>query len=509
MKVTGTDLKAQAAHTTHPDYETRLREWKKMRTCMKGEAAIKDEGETYLPRPSGMKNEYADAYNAYKERAHFPLICSYALSGVLGVIITKMPEFNFPKELEYLHKNATKDGRNIQQLFLDVIVEIFQTGRVPLVVDIMPNTREFRIVQYRAEDLINWKSSVINDEKSIALAVLEQKVFDDEDIFSHSSHKVYRAMMLDAGGKYTVQTYDEDSHLLEEETVKPKYMGETLDQLPISIAGSISNSPDIQPIPLIPVANCSIQIYRKEADLANSEFLSCNPTLCITGADNDENTPNVVGSSVMIVLPDAQARVFYTMTDTAALQHIKGHIDDLYEEAIRHGVAILDSRKGVEAAEALRIRQATQSSSIYSIYLSALNAIRKSVVLMCKWAGYNEEDVIIDAPSSLTFGIPDATIMRELVEGFTIGVYPLPIVHKYLISSGLLDQTISYEEYVTLIKENEKLKKQLKLSKTLDGKSESKNEDGKEGDDVNAGGAPKNVDVSKEVIEDVEGQQNK
>jgi hypothetical protein len=211
----------------------------------------------------------------------------------------------------------------------------------------------------------------------------------------------------------------------------------------------------------------------------------------------------------MIVLPDAQARVFYTVTDTAALQHIKGHIDDLYEEAIRHGVAILDSRKGVEAAEALRIRQATQSSSIYSIYLSALNAIRKSVVLMCKWAGYNEEDVIIDAPSSLTFGIPDATIMRELVEGFTIGVFPLPIVHKYLVSSGLLDQTISYEEYVELIKENEKLKKQLKLSNTLDGKSESKNEDGKEGDDVNARGVPKNVDVSKEVIEDVEGQQNK
>ena len=491
------------ASTEHPDYLARSKEWRKMRICMKGEQAIKDAGEDFLPRPSGMKGEYADAYEPYKERAHFPLVCSYALAGVLGVIITKMPEFTFPEGLEYLKSNATKDGRSIEQLFLDIIVEIFQTGRVPILVDLHGDKNEFRIVQYKAEDLINWKSSIIDDEKSISLAVIKQNVFDSTDIFSHSTREVYRAMILE-NDKYTVRTYDRDNKLDSEiGVISPQIQGRTVDELPIVIAGSISNSPEIQPIPLIPVANCSIQIYRKEADLANSEFLSCNPTLCITGVDDDEKTPNVVGSSVMITLPDPAARVFYTETDTAALEHVKKHIDDLYEEAIRHGVAILDSRKGVEAAEALRIRQATQSSSIYSIYLSALQAIRKCVALMCKWGGHDASKIKIDAPQSLTFGIPDSNVIRELIEGFTIGVFPLPIVHKYLISSGLLDQTISYDEYVKLIEENEKLKKKLGI-----GKKEDKTQ--LAGSNNSSGTQHKQLTepLPKEVEDDIEGQQN-
>jgi hypothetical protein len=252
------------------------------------------------------------------------------------------------------------------------------------------------------------------------------------------------------------------------EEIIPEFMGRTIDEIPMVMAGSINNSFNIQPIPLISVANCSVQIYRKEADLANSEFLSCNPTLCVVGAINDGNLPNVVGSSVMIVIPNELARIFYTQTDTAALTHVSAHIKDLYEEAIRHGAAILDARKGVEAAEALRIRQATQSASLYSIYLSAQNAITQGLKLMCKWAGLSDAAVGVDAPTSLTFGIPDAALLKELIEGFaTAGVIPIDIVHKYLVSSGLLDQTVNRDEYIEMIKENKKLKEELGLTKDV------------------------------------------
>ena len=455
------------ATTQHPDYIVRVPEWQRVRDCMKGEQAIKNAAEKYLPRPAGMSGEYADAYNDYIERAHFPLVTAYALQGVLGIIITKLPEFNFPKELEYLIDNATRDGRDLRQLFLDVIIEIMQTGRVPLVVDLDDSDPDkFTIVQYKAEDLINWRSGTLNDERAIQVAVIKQQRYKDpEDIFSHETEDFYRVMRL-IGEKYTVVTYDSSSREVEDETVVPEYFGNNLDKLPIVIAGSISNAPEVQPIPLIPVANCAIQIYRKQADLANSEFLSCNPTLCISGAEVDaagdvKNVPNVVGSSVLFALPDSQARVYYTTTDTAALNHVAKHIDTLYEEAIRHGVAILDARKGVEAAEALRIRQATQSASVYSIYLSALSAIRTCIELMCDWGGYNKDEVLIDAPSSLVLGTPDANVMRELATGVGNSVYPLTITHRYLVSSGLLDQTVSFEEYVSLLEEDQKIKNYL------------------------------------------------
>lgn len=485
--------------TEHPEYSERISEWVKVRDCLKGEKAIKLKKETYLPRPQGMDGEYADAYDPYLERAHFPLICSYALTGVLGVVITKLPEFNMPKELEYLLENATKDGRSLQQLFLDVIIEVFTTGRVPITVDILPDKNEFRFVQYKAEDFINWKTSLIESEKNIILSTFKQKALvDPDDEFSHDYEDSYIVMSLTSKGEYIIRLIDAKGNV--NKSYAPKIHGTSLNELPITIAGSINNAVDMQPIPLLSVANCSVQIFRKEADLANSEFLSCNPTLVITGATDEDNLPNVVGSSVLITVPDNQARVFYTVTDTAALTHVKDHISDLYEEAIRHGVAILDTRKGVESAEALRIRQATQSASVYSVYLSAINSIKNGLLFMCKWAGYNRDEIVIDAPSSLTFGVPDSSIIREVVEGFGNGVIPLTVIHKYLITSGLLDQTIGFEDYVELLQADKAIKKDLDINTESDKVDETDTTNETENTSKTKDDAIDEIDGNDEVI---------
>ena len=81
--------------------------------------------------------------------------------------------------------------------------------------------------------------------------------------------------------------------------------------------------------------------------------------------------------------------------------------------------------------------------------------------MMCDWGGYNKDEVIIDAPSSLVLGTPDANVMRELATGVGNSVYPLTITHRYLVSSGLLDQTVSFEEYVSLLEEDQKIKNYL------------------------------------------------
>lgn len=444
-----------AVDTVHPTYIKNIKAWARVRDCMDGEDVIKEKGVLYLPRPSGMSGEYEAAYDGYKERAHFPLVTAYALSGALGIVITKMPEFNVPKQLEYILTTATKDGRTINQLFLDMVIEVFQTGRCPLLVDVVSAKNEFRFVDYKAEEFINWKTPIVNEEESLTLGVLKEARQDPssvQDIFSHDTIDVYRVLRLGETGHYETALYTSDDIQLADTSVSPTLRGKSIDKIPLSLAGSINNSFDMQPIPLVSVANCSIQIYRKEADLANSEYLSCNPTLCIVGASNDEDLPNVVGSSVMIVIPNEQARVFYTETDTQALTHVKAHITDLYEEAIRHGVAILDARKGVEAAESLRIRQSTQSASIYSIFLAVINAIKQGLESMCDWGGYNKKEIVIDAPSTLTQGIPDSTILKQIVEGHVRGVIPLEVIHRYLIYSGLLDQTIGYDEYVIMLK---------------------------------------------------------
>jgi len=455
---------ASSVSNKHPDYKGFTKAWKKIRDCLKGEDKVKEGRETYLPRPKGMSGEYADAYDAYIERAHFPLITSYALSGALGLIVTKLPEFHVPDSLKYLLKTATKDGKTMNQFFLDVVIEIFQTGRVPILIDYLQDINQFRFVQYSAEEFINWKIGSNNKgEQKLTLGVIKEQVSDSDNVFSHDTVDEYRVLFLDKEGNYNSQIFKEelsqkDRNKLEinfSESLAPIVYGNRLSKIPMTIAGSIDNDFNVQPIPLVSVANCSVQIYRKEADLANSEFLSCNPTLVLVGASNDDDLPNVVGSSVMMVIPNESARVFYTTTDTAALSHVKEHIKDLYEEAIRHGVAILDARKGVEAAEALRIRQSTQSATIFSIYMSAVNAIRTCLEYMCEWGGINPEGIQIDTPNSLNTGFPDAGVLKSILLGVEDSAIPLQSLYRYLLDSALIEQSISYDEYTEMLKSEE------------------------------------------------------
>ncbi len=177
-----------------------------------------------------MSGEYADAYDAYIERAHFPLICPYALSGALGVVNTKVPEFNLPKKLDYLYENATKDGRTLRQLFLDIIVDLFQTGRVPLAIE-PTEDNEFRFVQYTAESFINWRVSAISSKskdtskkgmsstKGIILAVMKESVqVDKSALYAHNYQDAYRSLLIEKG-KYTIRYYIDNVEQVDEARV--------------------------------------------------------------------------------------------------------------------------------------------------------------------------------------------------------------------------------------------------------------------------------------------------
>ena len=114
-------------------------------------------------------------------------------------------------------------------------------------------------------------------QKKIHLAVFSEEVPEkDADEFSHDSEARQRVLKLNAAGNFVSILYEND---IEGKPTSPNYMGKKIKEIPLVNAGSINNSFDTQLIPLLSVANCSIKIYMKEADLAYSEFLSCNPTL--------------------------------------------------------------------------------------------------------------------------------------------------------------------------------------------------------------------------------------
>lgn len=121
---------------------------------------------------------------------------------------------------------------------------------------------------------------------------------------------------------------------------------------------------------------------------------------------------------------------------------------------------------------------------------------------MCRWAGYDAEEVRLDAPSSLTYGIPDSDVLKGLINGFvTSGTIPLSAIHRYLVSSGLLDQTISYEEYLAMLMEQKNINLKVGETENINNINESTN-DNTTTDEV------KGSSVSKTTSEEVKGTED-
>jgi hypothetical protein len=74
---------------------------------------------------------------------------------------------------------------------------------------------------------------------------------------------------------------------------------------------------------------------------------------------------------------------------------------------------------------------------------------------MCEWAGIPIEQVQIDAPNSLNTGFPDAGVLKSILLGVEDSAVPLQTLYRYLLDASLLEQSVSYEEYLEMINSEE------------------------------------------------------
>jgi len=151
--------------------------------------------------------------------------------------------------------------------------------------------------------------------------------------------------------------------------------------LPVMCIGSTNLDWDVDILPLEGIATCALHIYKKSADLSYSEFSSCVPTLVLTGVDDDVSN-KTIGGGVALSIPNELAKVYYPKTDTNALQHVRVHIEGLFEEAKTYGASLLGGDKQeVESAEAIRLRQGAAGASLSTLTRNIERAINRLLEL--------------------------------------------------------------------------------------------------------------------------------
>lgn len=432
----------------HPQYENKQYEFRQMRDTVAGTSSVKRSGSLYLPVPAAMYeasvhqpptgyscddndlkngniglinnapwNHSNPAYSSYVQRARFPDITALSLRGLTGIAIKKDIEIELPSQISYLEKNATRDGKTISELFAFSVQEVLTTGRISFLLEIDEVNSKFFINTYSAESFINWRSgaSSLNKSNEIArLAVFQEKCCDDDaDEFSHEDvdcHLVLRDVGIieeEFASVYSIQKYIDGE---QGDLITPLLRGNPFPFPPLVTANADSVGFSIGPCPLIGISDIAISIYQKDADMSNSEFLTCNPMLVTTGVQDrvDENgcaipsTSFPIGSNVTMNLPDSDSNAFYVEPNSNCLNHMNNRIQALRDEAVQYGAAILTSdKKSSEAAETVKMRQAGNSSSLRTIIKNVADAIEQILQYAYMWETntLEETDQIVVSPN--------------------------------------------------------------------------------------------------------------
>ena len=398
----------------HPQYENSEYQWRQLRDSASGTTAIKRSGSLYLPIPSAMfqaastpagisqdhgqtnlqNAQHKDlaanapwahsipAYSAYLQRARFPDIVASCMRGFIGIVSKKDPEVKLPNSIAYLEEKATKDGLSLNALFKKAVWEVLLMGRYSLLVD-PDEDGQIVFISYNAESFINWKTTVVGTDIVPTLAVFEEFTpAADATEFSHADETAHRVLRINEKGHYESELVMSDNS---KTTNEPSIKGQTMPVVPLVTMNAMQLGAAVGSSPMLGISDIAISIYQKEADMSQSEFITCNPMLVVTGADADD-VPNAVGSSVAWILSNPEAKAFYVEPESTSLQHMKGRIEDLHKEAANQGASVLGGdKKAAESTETTRMKQEASGATLKSVVSTVQQGFVAALKIAAAW----------------------------------------------------------------------------------------------------------------------------
>lgn len=396
--------------TQHPDYSKYLPIWTQTRDAVRGSVAIKEKKHQYLPVPdndSGDERKGTETvrYRQYMKRALFTNFTGRTKNALVGAAFRKDPIIELSDDLEYLAEDATGDGLSLTQLAKDELSNLLETGRSILLVD-YPQTDEnvtiedvrrmnlrASIIPYTAEQVINWKSDVVEGQRKLVACTIAENYLEPLDEFDHTKKIQYRVLRLRPDG-YTQQIYREEEPFTTEFYPK-RADGSNWQEIPLMFIGSKNNDSTIDDAPLSDIAEVNLAHFRNSADYEESCFLVGQPTLFITHSLSVEqfkqfNPQGIkLGSRAGHVLGETGSA---TLLQANENQLVMRAMEAKEQQMVAIGARIITDRADRETAEAARIRFASENSVLGDVVGNLSDALTKCVEWVGEFMGVDAGD---------------------------------------------------------------------------------------------------------------------
>jgi len=379
--------------------------WATVRDCVDGQAAIKAKGTTYLPMPNveDQSPENVARYSAYQTRGIFANFTARTLQGMTGTVFSKDAEATLPKELEIMHEDIDGGSVTMDQQAKKVLSDVISVGRCGLLSDYPPvdgRVSRQQVIRgeirptiqfYFAENIINWRTTIIKGLRKLTLVVLAESNTVRDDGFKIETERQYRVLRL-TNGVYTTQTYQKSTTGVWTSTdlrTPTQASGKPFDYIPFEFIGSDNNDPGIDSIPLLDLANLNIGHYRNSCDFEEMVFLLGQPTPIFTGLTKDWvdtvlDGRIVLGSNVAVSLPEGAAAQLLQITESALALEAMEHKE---RQAVALGARLVQQQTVQRTATEAGMEEASETSLLLSSAKNVNSAYKNALKSAALFAG--------------------------------------------------------------------------------------------------------------------------
>jgi len=459
-------------NNTHNQYTLAQEDWTKIRDAMAGDRRVKEYGKKYLPTLEGQTEE---GYAGYLSRASFYEASPRTVDGLSGAIFRKDPNIVIPEAWKPRLDRVSSGGDSLVMVMKETVDEVITTGRIGVLVDMAKSNQskaaESFLVQYKAEQIVNWRTLMINGMPQLSLVVLQefQERTSPKDPFTTIQVERYRVLSLShAEGEevpyYTVEVWEEAKHkngsttfIIVEPPVQPTRRGERLEAIPFWFIAPQDLSPSVSRSPIMGLINLNFSHYRTTADLEHGAHFTAMPTPVIIGdlAGNAAKGSTLsIGSGVawQIEAGGDAKMLEYRGQGLGALENIQNEKEK--RMAVLGARLLEEPSKNVEAAETHDLRHRGENSLLASISDTVSRAFTQIVSHMIWWEGGGEQEAKVELNRDFVDKKMSMDEVIKMVQSWQSGGIGQETMYYNLQQGERLRDGMTYEEYLEDVKKN-------------------------------------------------------
>lgn len=352
-------------------------------TIFGGERQIKKGSTEYLPRLTTMTSE---RYNEFLSHATFQSITQDTLKEYSGKTFRSDPtwETPFPNELI---ENIDGMGTHLIQFTEALFEGVASIGKMGIAIvknnDDPEDLPRFKL--YENDMCINWSEENELDDWVVLKERAPMK--NPKDRYKHVMTDQYILMEI-KDGNYIREIHAKKSNRMSDRDTTRIGAPEVIDGIkrlpfiPINIKG-VDQDPSI--FPLLPIANLNLRHYRLSSALDWGLIQSQDPITYAGGYEEGEGEVEL-GKDDLITSPNPDFKMDIVEQRGYNIESLRQTVSDVERQLRYSGAAAMeDAKRQVEAAEAVRLRQAAQSNKIVYIIKGCELGMREALYRMAQF----------------------------------------------------------------------------------------------------------------------------